>query len=105
MPASGTVIPPRQAGILPGAPIPLAIPVAAISGSASSPGPTGCWAAAPPTPALILAGEWWRSLAATSLHADNEHFLGNLVSGFFILNLLNHRLGMGTILALPPRAP
>lgn len=49
---------------------------------------------------LILEGEWWRCLTATTLHADHEHFLGNVLSGFFILNLLNHRLGMGTIAAL-----
>lgn len=48
---------------------------------------------------LILAGEWWRCLTATTLHADHEHFLGNILSGYFILNLLNHRIGMGTILA------
>lgn len=50
--------------------------------------------------ALILDGEWWRTLTATTLHADHEHFLGNVLSGFFILNLLNHRFGMGTIMAL-----
>ncbi|HLP42533.1 MAG TPA: rhomboid family intramembrane serine protease [Fibrobacteria bacterium] len=50
--------------------------------------------------AEILDGEWWRCLTATTLHADHEHFLGNILSGFFILNLLNHRLGMGTIMVL-----
>lgn len=49
---------------------------------------------------LILAGEWWRCLTAATLHADEMHFLGNLVSGYFILNLLNHRLGIGTIMFL-----
>ncbi len=48
----------------------------------------------------ILAGEWWRCLTATTLHADDLHFMSNLVSGYFILNLLNHRLGMGTIMVL-----
>ena len=48
----------------------------------------------------ILAGEWWRGLTATTLHADDLHFLSNLVSGYFILNLLNHRLGMGTVMIL-----
>lgn len=48
----------------------------------------------------ILAGEWWRSLTATTLHADEQHFLSNLVSGYFIINLLNHRLGIGTLMVL-----
>jgi membrane associated rhomboid family serine protease len=50
--------------------------------------------------AMLEGGEWWRCLTATTLHADHEHFLGNVLSGFFILNLLNHRVGMGTIMLL-----
>jgi membrane associated rhomboid family serine protease len=50
--------------------------------------------------ARILEGEWWRLLTATTLHADHEHFLGNILSGYFIFNLLNHRIGMGTLMAL-----
>ncbi len=49
---------------------------------------------------LILDGEWWRCLTATTLHADDGHLLSNLVSGYFILNLLNHRLGIGSIMLL-----
>jgi len=49
---------------------------------------------------LILSGEWWRCLTAATLHADDLHFMSNLVSGYFILNLLTHRLGMGTIMIL-----
>jgi len=48
----------------------------------------------------ILAGEWWRTLTATTLHVDHAHFLSNLFSGYFMLNLLGHRLGMGLILFL-----
>lgn len=48
----------------------------------------------------ILAGEWWRCFTAATLHADDGHFLSNLVSGYFILNLLNHRLGIGTLMLL-----
>jgi rhomboid protease GluP len=48
----------------------------------------------------ILAGEWWRTLTATTLHADHPHFLSNLFSGYFMLNLLGHRLGIGLILFL-----
>ena len=50
--------------------------------------------------ARILAGEWWRCFTAATLHADDGHFLSNLVSGYFILNLLNHRLGIGTLMLL-----
>ena len=49
---------------------------------------------------LILKGEWWRCITAATLHADEEHFLSNLVSGYFILNLLNHRVGAGTVMLL-----
>lgn len=48
----------------------------------------------------IRAGEWWRCVTALTLHADHGHFLSNLVSGFFLLNLLNHRLGIGTVMLL-----
>jgi rhomboid protease GluP len=48
--------------------------------------------------AAILGGEWWRCLTATTLHADHEHLLGNLLSGYFVFNLLNHRLGIGTLM-------
>jgi rhomboid protease GluP len=50
--------------------------------------------------ARILAGEWWRCVTAATLHADDAHLLSNLVSGYFILNLLNHRLGIGTVMLL-----
>jgi rhomboid protease GluP len=48
----------------------------------------------------ILAGEWWRCVTATSLHADHEHLLSNMLSGFFILNLLRRRCGPGTSMIL-----
>ncbi len=48
----------------------------------------------------IVEGEWWRTLTATTLHIDHAHFLSNLFSGYFILNLLTHRIGIGTIMAL-----
>ncbi len=50
--------------------------------------------------ALMRSGEWWRALTATTLHADDEHLLSNLVSGYFIINLLNHKMGIGTIMFL-----
>lgn len=48
----------------------------------------------------ILEGQWWRCITATTLHADEAHFLSNLVSGYFILNLLNHRMAIGTVMLL-----
>ncbi|MEO6098007.1 MAG: rhomboid family intramembrane serine protease, partial [Fibrobacteria bacterium] len=50
--------------------------------------------------ALILEGQWWRCVTAATLHADEGHFLSNLVSGYFILNLLLHRMGVGTTMIL-----
>lgn len=50
--------------------------------------------------ARILNGEWWRALTATTLHADAEHFLGNMLSGYFIFNLLRRRCGPGTSMLL-----
>jgi rhomboid protease GluP len=49
---------------------------------------------------LILEGQWWRCLTAATLHADEVHFLSNLVSGYFILNLLHHRMKAGTVMLL-----
>lgn len=49
---------------------------------------------------LILRGEWWRCLTATTLHVDHDHLMGNLLSGFFILNLLRRRCGPGTSMVL-----
>lgn len=48
----------------------------------------------------IVNGEWWRTLTATTLHADSEHFLGNMLSGYFIFNLLRRRCGPGTSMLL-----
>lgn len=50
--------------------------------------------------ARILGGEWWRCLTAATLHADDAHLLSNLVSGYFIFNLLCHRLGIGSLMLL-----
>jgi rhomboid protease GluP len=48
----------------------------------------------------LIHGEWWRTLTATTLHADSEHFLGNMLSGYFIFNLLRRRCGPGTSMLL-----
>lgn len=48
----------------------------------------------------VLSGEWWRPITALCLHGDAHHLASNLVSGYFILNLLAFRLPLSR-LALP----
>ena len=48
----------------------------------------------------ILAGEWWRTLTALTLHADLGHVLGNAISGFLFVGFLARRLGFGVALSL-----
>ncbi|MDR1759209.1 MAG: rhomboid family intramembrane serine protease, partial [Fibrobacter sp.] len=48
----------------------------------------------------ILSGEWWRVFTALTLHADAGHIMGNLVSGYLILNLLAHRLPLSRMAPL-----
>lgn len=48
----------------------------------------------------ILAGEWWRSVTALTLHADLGHVLSNAVSGAFFLTALGRTLGPGLALGL-----
>jgi membrane associated rhomboid family serine protease len=43
----------------------------------------------------ILGGEWWRLFTAQTLHADLNHYMSNMASGYFILNLLFHRVRAG----------
>ncbi len=44
---------------------------------------------------LIRQGEWWRSLTALTLHADEAHLLGNLLFGSLFISLLCRELGTG----------
>ncbi len=46
---------------------------------------------------LVLKGEWWRLFTALSLHGDAKHVLGNLISGFFVLNLLSLRIPLSRL--------
>ncbi|MDQ3003001.1 MAG: rhomboid family intramembrane serine protease [Fibrobacterota bacterium] len=78
----------------------LAVPVAAYFIVGLSPWANWWYSRGSADARLILEGQWWRCITAATLHADEVHFLGNLVSGYFILNLLNHRLGMGSIMIL-----
>lgn len=43
----------------------------------------------------ILAGAWWQTFTALTLHADLGHILSNLLSGYFVLNLLQKHLDIG----------
>jgi rhomboid protease GluP len=43
----------------------------------------------------IIAGEWWRSVTALTLHRDFAHFLANLAFGLLFAGFLQQRLGGG----------
>jgi membrane associated rhomboid family serine protease len=45
--------------------------------------------------ARILAGEWWRTVTALTLHADWLHLFSNLTIGGFFIALLCNELGSG----------
>jgi membrane associated rhomboid family serine protease len=78
----------------------LAVPVACYFLVGLSPWANWWYSRGSADAALILQGQWWRCITAATLHADEMHFLSNLVSGYFILNLLQHRMGVGTVMAL-----
>lgn len=78
----------------------LAVPVACYFLVGLSPWANWWYSRGSADAALILQGQWWRCLTAATLHADAMHFLSNLVSGYFILNLLQHRMGVGTVMVL-----
>ncbi len=46
----------------------------------------------------ILDGDWWRCVTALTLHADEGHLAGNLVSGYFLMALLRARLPIGSMM-------
>jgi membrane associated rhomboid family serine protease len=48
----------------------------------------------------ILAGEWWRSVTALTLHADAGHVLGNALGATLFAGTLWQRFGAGVGLAL-----
>lgn len=78
----------------------LAVPVACYFLVGLSPWANWWYSRGSADAALILQGQWWRCLTAATLHADEMHFLSNLVSGYFILNLLHHRMRAGTVMVL-----
>lgn len=48
----------------------------------------------------ILTGDWWRVFTALTLHSGPQHFLSNMLSGFFLINLLVHRMAFGFAMLL-----
>jgi membrane associated rhomboid family serine protease len=46
----------------------------------------------------ILDGAWWQTLTALTLHADAGHIASNLLSGYFVLNLLQKHIDIGRAL-------
>jgi membrane associated rhomboid family serine protease len=45
--------------------------------------------------AKILSGEVWRVFTGLTLHGSLQHYASNMVSGYFIINLLIHRVNTG----------
>ena len=45
----------------------------------------------------IMRGEWWRTITAITLHGDERHLAGNLVSGYLVLSLLHYRIPLAKI--------
>ena len=48
----------------------------------------------------IVAGEWWRTVTALTLHADAPHVVGNAAASVVLVGALSHQLGPGVGLAL-----
>ena len=53
------------------------------------------WEAGKSHAGLIQNGEWWRTLAALSLHADPLHLVGNLIFGALFCFIAGRLLGWG----------
>ena len=45
----------------------------------------------------IMRGEWWRTITAMTLHGDERHLAGNLLSGFIALSLLHYRIPLAKL--------
>ena len=43
----------------------------------------------------IVAGEWWRTVTALTLHADAPHVLGNAAASGLLVGAVSHELGPG----------
>lgn len=49
---------------------------------------------------VLRNGEYWRCITALTLHADAQHFFGNLLFGGLLLGLTARRMGLGLALLL-----
>jgi membrane associated rhomboid family serine protease len=45
--------------------------------------------------ALVMQGEWWRTVTALTLHADLKHVLGNVIAGAIFLHIVCRAMGPG----------
>ena len=43
----------------------------------------------------IVAGEWWRTVTAPTLHADAPHVVGNAAASVLLVGAVSHELGPG----------
>ena len=43
----------------------------------------------------IVAGEWWRTVTALTLHADAPHVVGNAVASALLVGAASHQFGPG----------
>jgi rhomboid protease GluP len=50
--------------------------------------------------ARVLAGEWWRTITALTLHADSNHVFGNIAIGTIVVTMVMRRTGVGLGAAL-----
>jgi rhomboid protease GluP len=48
----------------------------------------------------VVAGEWWRSITALTLHADSNHVLSNIALGSVVITFVMRRTGVGLGVAL-----
>jgi membrane associated rhomboid family serine protease len=48
----------------------------------------------------IVAGEWWRTVTALTLHADAPHVIGNAGASVVLVGAVSHQLGPGVGLCL-----
>jgi rhomboid protease GluP len=48
----------------------------------------------------ILAGEWWRTFTALTLHADGAHLAGNALAGALLVTVVCRTVGPGVGLSL-----
>lgn len=44
---------------------------------------------------LVLAGEWWRTVTALTLHSDSNHVLANIALGVIVVGAVMRRTGVG----------